>query len=308
MPAKAPAAAIVFDWNGAYVGGHLGFASGSSTWSAIDGNGTALSGAFDLPANFDFFAGTGSYYAGLQAGYNRVLPSRILLGVEADVSFPNSDVTVPNSIAGSQTFVSPTRGTASFGERVIEFGTARGRLGYAFDTWMIYATGGLAWTHDEVTRTQIVGTPAAGFTAPGTVETALLWRFGWAAGVGVEYALSPRWTARAEYLITQFGRRDIAFPAGAQQFSSDLFLQSVRLGINYRLGDDPHEFVKWPTALETDRFAFHAQATLLEQYAFPFRAPYVGPNSFQPNIGRETADVTFYAGMRLCGATRAGAG
>jgi hypothetical protein len=31
----------------------------------------------------------------------------------------------------------------------------------------------------------------------------------------------------------------------------------------------------------------------------PFRAPYHGPNSLDSNAGRETWDVTFYAGMRL---------
>jgi high affinity Mn2+ porin len=299
MPLKAPPPVSSYDWSGAYVGGHVGFASGFSNWSAIDATGAALGGSFTLPGSFDFFAGTGSYYAGLQAGYNRVLPSRIVLGVEADASFPNSDVVVPNSIAGSQTFAAPTSGVANFGERVLKFGTARGRLGYAFDRWMIYGTGGLAWAHDVLTRTQIAGTPAAGFAVPGTVETALLWRFGWALGVGVEFALSPRWTARAEYMVTDFGRRDVAFPAGGQQFDSDLLPQSVRLGFNYRLGDDPSNFAQWPTALETDRFAFHAQATFVEQYAFPFRQPYVGPNSLASNSGRETTDVTFYAGVRL---------
>ena len=31
-----------------------------------------------------------------------------------------------------------------------------GRIGYAPGHWLIYATGGLAWTHDQFTRTQIV--------------------------------------------------------------------------------------------------------------------------------------------------------
>jgi high affinity Mn2+ porin len=297
MPLKAPPAAATgaFDWNGAYVGVHAGFADGNSNWSAVPG----LAGAFSLPANFDFFAGTGSYYAGLQAGYNWVLPSRLLIGIEVDASFPNSDVTVPNSIAGGQVFFSPAAGLASFGERVVEFGTFRGRIGYAFDRWMVYGTGGVAWTHDVLTRTQIDGT--SGAAAPGTIEPELLWRFGWAAGIGVEMALSPRWTARAEYMFTQFGRSGVSFPGAAQPFDSDLALQSVRLGLNYRLGDDPFKpgFSDWPSALETDRFAFHAQATFVQQYAFPFRQPYVGPNSLASNSGRETGDLTFYAGARL---------
>ena len=79
-------------------------------------------------------------------------------------------------------------------------------------------------------------------------------------------------------------------------------MQSIRLGLNYRIGDDSHvsDFLaKGPSALETDRFAFHAQATYVNQYDPPFRAPYSGKNSLSPNIGRETFDVTLYAGVRL---------
>ncbi len=54
-----------------------------------------------------------------------------------------------------------------------------------------------------------------------------------------------------------------------------------------------------PSALELDRFAFHGQTTYVHQYALPFRSPYRGQNSLIPNQGRETWDVTFYAGTRL---------
>ena len=56
---------------------------------------------------------------------------------------------------------------------------------------------------------------------------------------------------------------------------------------------------KGPSAMETDRFAFHGQFTYLEQYDPPFRAPYSGPHSLMPNQARETADTTLYAGVRL---------
>ena len=52
-------------------------------------------------------AGTGSYFIGLQGGYNYVFPSRLMLGVEADVSAPNSDVLMPYSVRGSQTSPRP---------------------------------------------------------------------------------------------------------------------------------------------------------------------------------------------------------
>ena len=112
-------------------------------------------------------AGTGSYFAGIQGGYNYVFPSRVMLGFESDVSFPNSDVQVPFSVRGSQTIASPLTGQVTYGEAVIHYGSARARVGYAFDHFLLYGTGGLAWTYDQVTRTQDAGLSFAGFATPG---------------------------------------------------------------------------------------------------------------------------------------------
>ena len=306
MPVKAPVPYVstTYDWNGWYVGAHVGVIRGSSNWSAIQpgAGGPGLNGSFDLPFKFGFMAGTGSYVAGMQGGYNHVFPSRVMLGFETDVSLPNSDVQVPFSVRGGQTVTSPSTGQVTYDEAVIHYGSARARVGYAFDHILLYGTGGLAWTYDQVTRTQVARFPVGGLATPGTVDTARLWRLGWAAGAGVEIPLAGNWTAKAEYLSTGFGRKGAIFPAGAQAFESDLAMQSIRLGVNYRIGDNAHisDFLaKGPSALETDNFAFHAQATYVNQYDPPFRAPYKGQNSLIPDIGRETADVTLYAGVRL---------
>ena len=48
--------------------------------------------------------------------------------------------------------------------------------------------------------------PAGGTAVPGTVENLFMVpRVGGAAGVGVEVALTPNWTARLEYLFTDYG-------------------------------------------------------------------------------------------------------
>jgi high affinity Mn2+ porin len=306
LPLKAPVPYIstAYDWNGWYVGAHVGVIRGSSNWSSAvqpGAGGPGSNGSFDLPFNFDFMGGTGSYVAGIQGGYNHVFPSRLMLGIEYDASLPNSDVQEPFSVRGGQTVTSPLTGQVTYGEAVIHYGSARARLGYAFDHFLLYGTGGLAWTYDKVTRTQIAG--VGGFATPGTVDTRLLWRLGWAAGAGIEIPLSGNWSAKAEYLSTGFGRKGVTFPVAAEAFNSDLAMQSLRLGVNYRIGDDNAHIsdflAKGPSALETDNFAFHAQATYVNQYDPPFRAPYSGKNSLDPNTGRETADVTLYAGVRL---------
>ena len=295
LPVKAPPARA-FDWNGFYFGGHFGYATGSSDWTATQTGAPPLAGALDLFKSYNAMTGEGSYFAGLQAGYNVVLPSRVLLGVEADISAPGA----PNGISGNQNFSSAATGLANYSDTVLQTGTLRGRIGYIWNDWLIYGTGGVAWTRDQLARTQLAGMPIGGSAAPGDSESKLLWRLGWATGIGAEVALDPHWSAKVEYLATGFGRRDVTFPTGAQTFDSDLLMQSVRVGLNYHIGGDAKAFLaNGPSALDMGNFSFHAQSTFVEQYAPPFRSPYAGPNSLAPDQGRETWDVTFYAGVRL---------
>jgi high affinity Mn2+ porin len=303
MPVKAPPspAATAYDWTGLYVGGHIGYAAGSSHWSAMPAGaaGPPQSGSLDLFKAFNGFDGMGSYFEGFQAGYNYMLPSRWLFGVEADVSFPST-------ITGSSTLSSAASGMASYAETVEFSGTLRGRIGYAPNLgtthWLLYATGGFAWSYDQFTRTQIAGTPVGGTAVPGQVENLFVVpRVGGVAGAGVELALPSNWTARLEYLFTDYGNRSVTFPAGAQRFSSDLHVSELRFGLNYRLNGDPSTGSAGiaPPAPEFDNFAIHGQTTVLSQYVFPFRNPYSGQNSLDPNQGRETWDATAYLGMRL---------
>jgi high affinity Mn2+ porin len=298
MPVKAPPTPAPYNWTGFYVGGHLGYANGSSNWSAAP-IGTAaptLAGSLDLFNSFDMFKGTGSDFAGFQAGYNTLLPSRLLLGLETDVSFPSL-------IGGTATLSSASAGVASYAEQVEFSGTVRGRIGYAPGNWLFYATGGLAWSFDQFTRTQIGGVPVGGSAVPGTVETVFMApRVGGALGAGVEVALPSNWSARLEYLFTDYGTRSVTFPAGAQRFDSNFTLNELRLGLNYKLNSGTAksaDAAPAPPALETDNFAIHGQTTFLEQYAPPFHAPYAGANSLDPNQGRETWDATLFLGWRL---------
>src|ERR1700686_3431591 len=295
LPVKAPpqqTLAKPYDWSGFYAGAHFGYAAGSSRWSAASTGAAAppLSGSLDLFNGYDMFKGPGSYFLGFQGGYNYLLPSRLLLGIEADIGFPNT-------LGGTATFFSPATGAASYAEQVEMSGTLRGRIGYApilgTGNWLFYATGGLAWTYDQFTRTQVAGTPAGGTAMPGTVENLFMQpRVGWTGGAGAEVALWSNWTARAEYLFIDYGSRGVSFPLGAQKFDSNLTLNEFRVGLNYRLNGEPGKSADVVTpAAETDNFAIHGQTTFLEQYVFPFRNPYVGQNSLLPNQGPEAAEA-----------------
>src|SRR5580692_5925428 len=303
LPVKAPPppAAAAYDWTGVYVGGHIGYAAGSSHWSAMPSGaaGPAQSGSLDLFKAFNGFDGMGSYFAGFQAGYNYMVPSRWLFGVEADVSFPST-------ITGTSTLSSAASGMASYAETVEFSGTLRGRIGYALNLgtthWLFYTTGGFAWSYDQFTRMQIAGTPVGGSAVPGQVENLFVVpRVGGVVGAGIELALPSNWTARLEYLFTDYGNRSVTFPAGAQRFTSDLNVSELRFGLNYRLNGDPStgSAAIAPPVPEVDNFAVHGQTTYLSQYVFPFRNPYSGQNSLAPNQGRETWDATAFVGMRL---------
>ena len=95
-----------YNWTGFYAGGHLGVAWGSSNWSA----GPGINGSTNLFQTLDTFNEGGSFFAGVQGGYNYMLPNRILIGGEVDASFP-AWPTLPTgvnpfgvSIGGSSTF------------------------------------------------------------------------------------------------------------------------------------------------------------------------------------------------------------
>ena len=289
VPAKE-SLSLKYDWSGPYAGAHLGYAGGFSNWSATQsGFGKPrLNGSLRFYKGFNFSKGTGSYLGGFQAGYNYMLPFNLVLGVESDVSFPNI-------LKGSQQISARSAGDASYTEMVEYFGSARARIGYAIQNWLIYGTAGLAWSYDEFTRAQSASAPVTGTTTAGTSESMRQWRTGWSGGAGVEVALAPHWSTRIEYLFSDLGRNSVSFPAGTQRFTSDLLLHEVRLGINYSFGEHS---VKWED-LANGRFSVHGQSTFVNQYAPGFHDPYRDANSFIPKTGRETWDATSYLGARL---------
>jgi high affinity Mn2+ porin len=201
------------DWTGWYVGGHLGYAWGNSNFSGPAG----VSGSLGLFQPFDAFQSTGSYFEGLQAGYNYMFADRVVIGAEADASFPSFQNNAGISIGGSTTFASPS-GLETYSETALSSGTVRGRIGYAPGHWLLYATGGFAWSYDRLTLTNSV---------TGTTDMPFLWRLGWAAGAGFEVPVATHWTARLEYLYTdccsrprqrQFRRRVHISLAGLSRF------------------------------------------------------------------------------------------
>jgi high affinity Mn2+ porin len=293
LPVKAPAP-FGYDWSGFHAGGRVGYAWGNSNWTASTPGAQNVVGSFDLFQPLDAFKDTGSFTQGLQAGYNTMLPNRVVVGAEADVTFPGFPNKAGISIGNISNLTSPTLGAETFSETVLTSGTVRGRIGYAPGSWLFYATGGFAWTYNQLSLTQLTS---------GTTESPFLWRLGFATGAGVEVPVAPHWTARLEYLFTDFGNSSTTFFAGAQRIDSNFALQELRAGLNYQFGNyapPAPMVVKASAAPDPDIVNFHGQTTFLEQAYPAFRSPYQGPNSLPGGgQGRETWDVSLFAGVRL---------
>jgi opacity protein-like surface antigen len=221
LPPVAVATPMAYDWYGVYVGGHAGGARVHDTWAQTTPN-FLTSGTIDSSGGF----------GGGQIGINNWIVTRhLLLGLEADIS--------GSSIAGSMTNAPGSGALLGWNENIDVFGTLRGRLGYAQNNWLVYATGGLAWDNDSFTRTQIVQTPVS--PPAGDARTNWSLRAGWTAGAGIEWGFFGNWTARVEYLHVDLDGPRFVFQtinANGTMVSravdeGRLTMDMVRVGVNY---------------------------------------------------------------------------
>jgi outer membrane immunogenic protein len=210
-PAYAPA----WSWTGFYGGVNLGggWARGTET--------DTVTGLGSISATETLSGVIG----GAQIGYNWQV-STFVFGLEADVDGSGESVTNNFSCA-----VLVGGCGVSVTDRVNAFGTARGRVGWAFDRFLVYATGGFAW--QNFSRSVTVTVP--GFIA-GTASASTT-RGGYAVGGGVEAALWGNWIGGVEYLYLDTGTWTAdSVTVGAGTVSQSLRLQNsvVRGRLSYK--------------------------------------------------------------------------
>jgi outer membrane immunogenic protein len=116
--------------------------------------------------------------------------------------------------------------------KVNYLGSVAGRIGYAWDRWLLfYAKGGWAFAHDKHELIQVSNNQ---FIADAS-ET----RSGWMVGGGLEWAFALNWSAKIEYNFMDFGKDSITFTNFlGQTFPLDIdqHIHLVKVGINYRFG------------------------------------------------------------------------
>jgi outer membrane immunogenic protein len=203
-------------WAGFYVGGNIGggwanaradFSTTGPVFGTADNHMTGLAGGAQLGYNW-------------QAG-------PLVLGAETDFQLANIRGSLSTNCSAA---VCGVPLSASYEQKIPWFGTVRGRLGYAQDGWLIYVTGGYAYARLETNASATAGASSATLSQKD-------FRNGWTAGAGIEVALNPRWSIKAEYLYMDLGSATTNWAVPGLPTLTDntkLNMNVVRTGVNYR--------------------------------------------------------------------------
>jgi outer membrane immunogenic protein len=175
----APPPVPIFSWGGFYLGGQIGYG-----WGNDNGNIYNFGPLGPIPAAnavASIITNPHGVVGGAHIGYNWQV-NQWVLGLEGDV----------DGTGLSQT-IQPLPYVSSTTNLFLQ-GAILGRVGYAFDHLLLYATGG--------------GTYAAihnNYNVLGNIGSYATTRSGWTVGGGIEYALNNNWSVRAEYRYSNFG-------------------------------------------------------------------------------------------------------
>jgi outer membrane immunogenic protein len=239
LPIKQPAGPD-FSWSGFYAG-----ANGGGAWSKESVSQTMVApppflavdtAAISAAASPGFQPGAAIF--GAQAGYNQQWDNWVV-GAEVDFDYLGlqassaSTLPFPSTLPGGA--VGPPTATFSSATSVLNtwLFTARPRLGWASNNWLLYVTGGLAVARENFNQSVAILFPFAENT------NVALTRAGWTVGAGVEYAITRNWSLKGEYLHVDLGTFNTtatltpAFPGLVMTGSVRLTSEIARAGINY---------------------------------------------------------------------------
>lgn len=229
-------------WSGVYLGSSVGNAQGQAKSDAATAIDAAVSyftppDPEQIAAVADGTVSQSSLSGGIFAGFGKQY-GNLYLGVETSVNSLHFDETR----TASATYLSNSDGTFTNALSVKADWQAslRGRVGFVYDRWLAYVTGGAAVTQirlDASFYDDFLGAGASGR------DSGKQTKLGWVAGLGGEYALSQRWMIRGEYLYADYGKVETAstvinpaFPLLANRLenSADFKTQTLSVGMGYR--------------------------------------------------------------------------
>ncbi|MGA2636344.1 outer membrane protein [Methylocella sp.] len=186
-PVYVPPAPI-FTWTGVYIGGQIGYAWGQSNFNFSDDSATSPPSATTSTAS-----------SAAHVGYNLQL-SQFVIGLEGDV-----DGTSVSRSRSQSLVLGGLPGEIDIDVSHNIEGSIRGRVGYAWDRVLVYATGGAAFggfnTNVSANFATFIPNGVGGgsvFDVAGAASSSAT-RVGWTVGGGLEYAVTSNWSIRAEY-------------------------------------------------------------------------------------------------------------
>ncbi|TPJ30551.1 porin family protein [Mesorhizobium sp. B2-8-3] len=198
--------ASTYNWTGLYVGAQAGYEWARTSYSFNGPHAPYPSGTF-TPSGF---------VGGLYVGYNHQFDSPLVVGVQGDIEYAN--------VKGS--FNKPILSLGAGSADLRWQGSARVRVGYAFDRFLPYVTGGVAFGNFRF----------AGGPDPATLQSWTKTKTGWTIGAGLEYAFADKWSARLEYRYTDFGTASgneaPVFPDVIETMK--IRGHAVRVGVSYK--------------------------------------------------------------------------
>ena len=255
-PRPLPAPAPVYSWTGFYVGGNVGYAWSRASMDpsifAPNCTGPACPALLMAMATSQSMTSNG-FTGGFQAGANYQTGPWVV-GIEADIEsfrLRNSFAFGPIRLIPPPAPGSPITLTSSGSVDTNWLATVRPRVGVAFANFLVYATGGVAFTKQNNTLND-VGITTGGGPFTGTVGAFAVTSsrdVGWTAGGGIEYAFAPQWSLKAEYLHLDFGSATASAGATNQPppalcpcgftdavltATTHLRADIVRVGLNYQ--------------------------------------------------------------------------
>jgi outer membrane immunogenic protein len=221
MPVKAKAPA--WNWTGVYIGINGGYGTASDPISQL----VTFAGAPSASTFADARVAPAGGLFGGQAGFNWQ-SGALVLGLEGDADWADQHG------ASCGLSCSPALNPAIYltvDQRLGWLASARGRVGWANEGYLFFATGGAAFGGVKETDA-LPGIPATASFSQN--------RTGWTGGVGVEAQLWGNWTGKVEYLHFDLGSmtNSFAFAAGPTVLNTTSSIRDnlFRLGLNYKLG------------------------------------------------------------------------
>jgi outer membrane immunogenic protein len=225
-PPAAPAPYVAYNWTGFYVGGEFGVGWGSSTATVVTA--PAITG---FPVGSMSTGDRRGALGGIYGGYNYQI-NQFLVGIDGDYTWAD--------LTGDHTEVSPVNGDIAQHHDLVDWvATATGRVGYAWDNWLLFAKGGWAWA--GFSSSTDVSNSAGEL---GGISLSQETRDGWTVGGGFEYGFTQHLSFKVEYDYVKFetanfsdNSMDIAHPdlsgSYARSATSNLNMVKVGLGLRY---------------------------------------------------------------------------